>query len=902
MNRTLKLCIAVIIAALMFSLVHTGELPAARAWQDVTLVPGTVEVDRPTQEAIKAALARVPDLPGEARYFAVTDVQPVGRASFVSVIGLAELDAELGWSIDDGAWFGLLLVREGRNGQALAAPQGSEEFSSWLGQFTDEELGPSAKRDLDPLQSGRDPNLNSGNYVFPWQAGTSMLYGTLGVHDNGFASVVTGWKAVDMLSDGNTGAGHAPNRLLAAYASTISYRCNDGTSVAVRAGNFFYTHLVYNANLYVGKSFAQGQEMGQMKTGSFSASCGWATQGSGWFHVHWGFPNDDLQVEGWTLSMSTKNWTNGGATITPNGSGWIKAGEVTTCSPNSDQIALYEHTNYGGACKVLGVGDYGDPGAMGFANDAASSIKVGSAVKAILYSDSGYAGTSEEFSGDDSDLSNNAIGNDRVSSVKIQWRGCNPSADQIAIYEHSNYGGACKILGVGDYGDPGAMGFANDSVTSIKVGGNVKAILYSDSGYAGTSEEFTGDDSDLSNNAIGNDRVSSIKVQTRGCSPNSEQIALYEHPNYTGACKVLGVGEYGDPGAMGFANDTASSIKVGSNVKAVLYEHSGYAGMAEEFSADDSDFGDNAIGHDRVSSLKVQVKQVCSSNVPPKPTVVSPADGSNVNTTTPTLDWNDADASYCVDYYNLQIYEDGAGQVDISWPTGSSYTVPAGKLTQGKKYWWYVWAHNAAGFSEASLLSFWAGSPPSVTVEFKSNATYDGWILESSETSGLGGSYNSTGTAFYLGDNAADRQYRAILHFDTSSLPDNAVILALTLKIRLQGIAGTNPFTTHGPILVDIRKGGFGGSSTLASGDFQAAASAVSVGTIDNLPDSANWHSTVIGNSAFPWLNLAGATQFRLFFIQDDNDDLGADYLKFYSGNTSVTADRPTLIVQYYLP
>ncbi|MCQ3939414.1 MAG: hypothetical protein DPW18_20575, partial [Chloroflexi bacterium] len=52
---------------------------------------------------------------------------------------------------------------------------------------------------------------------------------------------------------------------------------------------------------------------------------------------------------------------------------------------------------------------------------------------------------------------------------------------------------------------------------------------------------------------------------------------------------------------------------------------------------------------------------------------------------------------------------------------------------------------------------------------FYSNGTHDGWILESSETSGAGGTMNSSAATFNLGDDAANRQYRTILHFDTSA-------------------------------------------------------------------------------------------------------------------------------------
>ena len=49
-------------------------------------------------------------------------------------------------------------------------------------------------------------------------------------------------------------------------------------------------------------------------------------------------------------------------------------------------------------------------------------------------------------------------------------------------------------------------------------------------------------------------------------------------------------------------------------------------------------------------------------------------------------------------------------------------------------------------------------------------------------------------------------------------------------------------------------------------------------------------------------INLTGTTQFRLYFTKDDNDDNGADYMKFFSGNYATATARPTLIIEYYVP
>ena len=188
-----------------------------------------------------------------------------------------------------------------------------------------------------------------------------------------------------------------------------------------------------------------------------------------------------------------------------------------------------------------------------------------------------------------------------------------------------------------------------------------------------------------------------------------------------------------------------------------------------------------------------------------------------------------------------------------------------------------------------------------LTKSYHSVGSQDGWVLESSETSNAGGAMNSAAMVFYLGDDASNRQYRAILSFNTSGLPDHAVITSAVLKIKKQGMFGTDPFTTHGNILVDVRKGAFGDNNALQLLDFQAAASKNAAGSIKNTP-SSGWYSVTFNSSAFTYINLTSVTQFRLRFQKDDNDDFGADYLKFNSGNEWTEPNRPLLTIQYYVP
>ena len=189
---------------------------------------------------------------------------------------------------------------------------------------------------------------------------------------------------------------------------------------------------------------------------------------------------------------------------------------------------------------------------------------------------------------------------------------------------------------------------------------------------------------------------------------------------------------------------------------------------------------------------------------------------------------------------------------------------------------------------------------PTVT-PFRSGGAQDGWVLETSELSNQGGAINAGASTFNLGDTANRRQYRTILHFNTSSLPDDAVITRVALKIRKHSLTGTNPFTTHLKIAVDIRRGAFSNSGALQATDFQMPAGKQAVGLIANNPQAGGWYLSTLKAVAYPFVNRTGITQFRLCFQLDDDNDAVADFLGFYSGN-AIAANRPVLVIEYYVP
>jgi len=192
------------------------------------------------------------------------------------------------------------------------------------------------------------------------------------------------------------------------------------------------------------------------------------------------------------------------------------------------------------------------------------------------------------------------------------------------------------------------------------------------------------------------------------------------------------------------------------------------------------------------------------------------------------------------------------------------------------------------------------------TQTFRSTGARDGWVLESSEDSNVGGSKNSTSTSLKVGDDGQDRQFRSILHFPTYYLPDNAVITQVILMLKRQDGLGSDPFTTHQNITVDVRRGLFSNFNlftlwSLQLSDFQSPADVFSAGTILNNPVSG-WYWAVLDPSSFPYINLFDVTQMRLAFQLDDNDDLSEDSLSFYSGDYPDQTYRPHLQVDYYVP
>jgi murein DD-endopeptidase MepM/ murein hydrolase activator NlpD len=183
---------------------------------------------------------------------------------------------------------------------------------------------------------------------------------------------------------------------------------------------------------------------------------------------------------------------------------------------------------------------------------------------------------------------------------------------------------------------------------------------------------------------------------------------------------------------------------------------------------------------------------------------------------------------------------------------------------------------------------------------YRSVGKYDGWVLESSENGSVGATLNATGSKLKLGDDVQNRQYAAILSFDTSKIPDAAVITDAKLRFRKAGVAGSNPFDTLGNILADMKQGAFLDNAALEAGDFEAPADHAAALTFVNTPVKG-WYEQPLSTDDLAFIDQTATTQFRLRFEIDDNGNLIADYLKLHSGSAPFPY-RPRLVVSFTTP
>lgn len=182
------------------------------------------------------------------------------------------------------------------------------------------------------------------------------------------------------------------------------------------------------------------------------------------------------------------------------------------------------------------------------------------------------------------------------------------------------------------------------------------------------------------------------------------------------------------------------------------------------------------------------------------------------------------------------------------------------------------------------------GSP--VTVVFNNEDTNDGYIKA---TAAGGSAAVGTLEAYYglaIGRGTDGNYNRAVLSFDTASLPDNAVVTSAALTVAYRSASG-DPWNSPAgnTMVVDVRNGCFG-ACTVEAADWSAATTSSGSAQVPAFT-GGNQTSTVFDTAGRTAINRSGRTQLRLRFSANQT---ATNYLWIDRGATA------RLSVTYTLP
>ena len=123
-------------------------------------------------------------------------------------------------------------------------------------------------------------------------------------------------------------------------------------------------------------------------------------------------------------------------------------------------------------------------------------------------------------------------------------------------------------------------------------------------------------------------------------------------------------------------------------------------------------------------------------------------------------------------------------------------------------------------------------SPSAFSDTFGSLAAEDGYVMEDQA---LGRAPIADDINLQLGEgDSNERQIKAFLSFDTSDIPEDAIILSARIQLRRNNVIGQPE--NLGVIYFDIApNNGFNNNWALESEDFSAFASSTNIATISNL-------------------------------------------------------------------
>ncbi|KFE67540.1 Flagellar hook-length control protein FliK [Hyalangium minutum] len=247
----------------------------------------------------------------------------------------------------------------------------------------------------------------------------------------------------------------------------------------------------------------------------------------------------------------------------------------------------------------------------------------------------------------------------------------------------------------------------------------------------------------------------------------------------------------------------------------------------------------------------------------PTVNVTAPASGATVSSTVTIT----ASASDAVGVSRVEFFVDGA-LVGTDTASPYSFAWNSASVANGS-HALMAKAYDAAGNvgtdNDTSVTVSNTGGSTTTTVTFNSISAEDGYVKANADGSSpaLG-----TLTSLAVGRGTDGKQNRTLLSFDTSSLPDTAVVVRAYVKVTWSSGMGdpwSNP--AGNTLLVDVKNGTFGAAGTETT-DFTAAPTASGVASIAQFSTGSKTSSD-FSSAGLSSINSTGRTQLKLRFSVD---------------------------------
>ncbi|GMQ57542.1 hypothetical protein AN1V17_19370 [Vallitalea sediminicola] len=208
-----------------------------------------------------------------------------------------------------------------------------------------------------------------------------------------------------------------------------------------------------------------------------------------------------------------------------------------------------------------------------------------------------FSGTSHTFTNSNPNLNINYD----IQSLRIVKGG----NEGVYLYSEKNYGGIETKVSF-DCINTDSIGIANDTVSSIRIVGDYVVKAYENENYGGKYSYLQASDSDLSDNVIGDNQISSIKINKVDSTKLQEGVFIYKDTGYSGEWVRLVSGNFHSWYGFGLDNDTISSIKIIGDYQVEAFEDIDLGGKSQVIKASDYSLEDDFIGDNSISSLKIR--------------------------------------------------------------------------------------------------------------------------------------------------------------------------------------------------------------------------------------------------------------------------------------------------------